>query len=83
MKQMLNGNLLVAEQKKEEQKLGSIILTAQTEEYFKEVEVILPDDEATVKEKEVLYISTRSGTPINLDGVEYLVINIREIIAKK
>jgi chaperonin GroES len=83
MKQMLNGNLLVAEQKKEEQKLGSIILTTQTEEYFKEVEVILPDDEVTVKEKDVLYISTRSGTPINLDGVEYLVINIREIIAKK
>lgn len=76
---MLNGNVLVKVQKEGTTTKAGIILPTHTKPY-KQVTVVKPDQDNTVKEGDEMYVPYNAGTMVEWEGDEYLVIHVREII---
>lgn len=75
VKQMLNGNLLCQEIKKEEEKSkGGIFLPSTTKINYKKLKVISPSEKT--KEGDIVYTPVHSGIPYE----EYTIINQRDIL---
>ena len=76
---MLNGNVLTEVQESDNKTKSGIIIVG-NDKVYKQVRVVEPDSDNIVAKDAHLYVPLHSGTPIEVDGKKYLVINVREII---
>lgn len=79
-KKMFNGNILVREKENTNQTASGLFIAAPIAKNYREVTVIQPDNENTVEEGDVMFVGVSSGTPLELEGEEITVVNIRDII---
>ena len=78
---MLNGNILVKEVKEEENRTASGLLLAPTVgKSYKIVEVFGAGPEETAKVGDRLYVPVHSGTEVEVDSEQFLIIHTKEII---
>lgn len=80
MKKMLNGNILVNEVKVEDSKTESGLFLAPEPKAYILVDVVQSDSEGVVEDGDRLVVPINSGTPLEVDGVKYFVVNVRDII---
>jgi len=75
---MINGNISCVDLDGVTEKIGGIIVPTAKKKY-KRLKVVT-SNQPEVKEGAIIYVPINSGTVIPLDGVDYTIVNIREII---
>lgn len=73
---MFNGNILTVLQSDNKQSNGLIIPDNKSYKVVKVVESL----EEAVETGNLLYVPKQSGTEVEIGGVDYMVVNIREIL---
>ena len=73
---MFNGNILTVLQSNNKQSNGLIIPDNKSYKVVKVVESL----EEAVETGNLLYVPKQSGTEVEIGGVDYMVVNIREIL---
>lgn len=79
----LNKNIVLKKEEVENKTASGIILTTETKSLptVGEVVAVGPQCENDLKEKDRIVFKEYSGTKVKLDGVEYIVIDEKDVLA--